>query len=89
MNMAHADSELFPEMKTMAGTVDYIDLKTGEVVVGDMAFQLNDRTTVRKTNGTFVSLAAVTVGAKVTVYINPEQLENFAPPIYITGIELH
>ena len=88
MNMAHSNPKLFPEMRTMTGTVDYIDLKTGELVVGDMAFQLNELTTVRKTNGIFVSLAAITVGAKVKVYINPEQLKDFTPPIYVAGIEL-
>jgi len=89
MNVAHSTGlELFPEVRAVSGTVDYIDLKTGELVVGDMAFQLNDRTRARKTNGIFVSLTTITVGAKVTLYVNQETFKKFTPPIYITGIEL-
>jgi len=88
-SIAQAGSSLFPGMQPMTGMVDYIDPKTGDLVVGDMTFQLNDRTMIRKTNGTFVSLATVTVGMRVTIYFDPALRMNFAPPIYVKGIKLH
>ena len=88
-NVVQADSDLFPGMQPMVGMVDYIDLKTGDLVVGDMAFQLNDRTMVRKTNGAFASLATVTVGMMVTIYFDPALRVNFVPPIYVKGIKPH
>ena len=88
-NVAQAGPNLFPGMQPMTGIVDYVDLKVGDLVVGDMAFQLNDKTMVRKTNGAFASLAAVTVGKMVTIYFDPALRINFVPPIYVKGIELH
>ncbi|MFC1602016.1 hypothetical protein ACFL3U_00450 [Pseudomonadota bacterium] len=88
-NVAQADPDLFPGMQPMAGMVDYIDPKTGDLVVGDMAFQLNDKTMVRKTNGAFASLATVTAGKMVTIYFDPALRVNFVPPIIVKGIELH
>jgi len=88
-NVAQADPNLFPGMQPMTGMVDYIDLKTNELVVGDMAFQLNDKSMVRKTNGGFASLATVTVGMRVTIYFDPALRVNFVPPITVKGIKLH
>jgi hypothetical protein len=88
MNVAQSNPDLFPGMQPMEGTVGYMDLKSGEMVVDDTSFQLNDRTTVRKTSGAFVSLVKVRVGSRVKLYLSPEQLNNFTPPIYISNIEL-
>ena len=84
-----AGARLFPGLQSMGdGVIDYVDLNTGELVVSDMSHELDDRTSVRRSNGVFVSVESLRAGMKVRLYFDPIALDAEGIPTNVKGIEL-
>ncbi len=88
-SVAGAGKPLFPGLQPAEeGRIQYVDLKTGELVVGDTAYKVDDRTRVRSKAGVPGSLSKLRAGKAVRLYLHPSALESVSYQTYVHGVEL-
>ena len=87
--LAVAGKPLFPGLLPMEeGVIQHVDLKTGELVVGDTAYRVDGNTAVRSNNGLPGSVSNLREGSAVRLYLHPSVLEGLAYQTYVHGVEL-
>ncbi len=88
-SVAGAGKPLFPGLQPMEeGRIQYLDLKTGELVVGDTAYRVDNKTAVRSKTGVPGSLNSLREGRSVRLYLHRSVLEGLGYETYVHGVEL-
>ena len=89
VSVAGAGKPLFPGLQPMEeGKIQYMDLQTGELVVGDTTYWVDNKTAVRSHSGVPGSLSSLTEGRSVRLYLHSSVLEDHSYETYVHGVEL-